>query len=70
MGYSAFLVSSTKVPAETVYKATKAIFENKAMLVAASATMQRFDPKDMSEKSGVPYHAGAEKFYKEKGIIK
>jgi len=37
------------------------------LLMSASATMKRFDPKDMSEKSDVPYHAGAEKFYKEVG---
>lgn len=67
MAYSAFLVTSTHVAANIVYKATKAIFNNKPLLVSASATMKRFDPKAMSEKSAVPYHAGAEKFYKEVG---
>ena len=67
MAYSAFLVTSTHVSADTVYKATKAIFDNKPALVAASTTMKRFDPKDMSEKSVVPYHPGAEKLYKEVG---
>ena len=67
MGYSAFLVSSSKVPEDVVYKAAKAIYGNKEALVAASATMRRFDPKEMSEDSAVPYHAGAEKLFKEVG---
>ncbi len=65
MAYSAFLVTSSHVPAEVVYKATKAIFENKPALAAASATMKRFDPAVMAEANEVPYHAGAEKFFKE-----
>lgn len=67
MVYSAFLVSSTHVSADVVYKTVKAIHENKAMLLASSPAMRSFDPNEMSEKSSVPYHPGAEKFYKEIG---
>jgi TRAP transporter TAXI family solute receptor len=67
MAYSAFLVTSSHVSAETVYKVAKAVYDNKPALVAASATMKRFDPKEMSEKSAVPYHPGAEKLFKEVG---
>ena len=67
MVYSAFLVTSTHVPDDMVYKATKAIYGNKPMLAAASATMKTFDPATMAELSPVPYHPGAEKFYKEVG---
>ena len=67
MVYSAFLVSSTKTPDELVYKATKAIHENKQMLATSSAIMKSFEPSLMDEASVVPYHSGAEKFYKEIG---
>lgn len=65
MAYSAYLVTSSHVPADVVYKATKAIFENKPVLAAASTTMKRFDPEVMAEANEVPYHPGAEKFFKE-----
>jgi TRAP transporter TAXI family solute receptor len=67
MVYSAFLVSSSHVSEDTVYKTTKAIFQNKDALAAASATLKSFDPKLMAERNDVPYHAGAEKFFKEVG---
>ena len=67
MVYSAFLFASTHVPDDVVYKATKAIYGNKADLAAASATLKKFDPSMMAEGSIVPYHPGAEKFYKEVG---
>ena len=67
MAYSAYLVTSTHVSDDLVYRASKAIYENKAELVATSAPMKSFDPQGMAEASPVPYHAGAEKFYKEVG---
>ena len=65
MVYSAFLVSSTKTPEDVVYKATKAIYESKEALAAASAALKSFEPRLMAEASTVPYHPGAEKFYRE-----
>ena len=67
MVYSAFLVTSTHVTSDTVYKTLKAIHESKPALVAASPAMRSFDPNQMSEQNAVPYHPGAEKFYKEIG---
>jgi len=37
------------------------------MLLAASPAMRSFDPNAMSEDNVVPYHPGAEKYYKEIG---
>ncbi len=65
MLYDAFLVTSTHVPADVVYKVTKAIYENKAALEAASAILKTFDPKEMAQANAVPYHPGAERFFKE-----
>ena len=67
MLYSVFLVTSPHGSADVVYKATKAIYENKPMLEAASATMKTFDPGVMVEANTVPYHPGAERFFKEVG---
>ena len=67
MAFSAFLMTSTHVSDDVVYKITKALYENKPALVSASATLKDFDPGFMAEASVVPYHPGAEKFYKEVG---
>jgi NMT1-like family len=65
MAYSAYLVTNSHVSDEVVYKVTKALYENKAALASASATMKRFDPAVMAEANEVPAHPGAEKFYQE-----
>jgi len=67
MVYSAFLIASTNVSDDVVYKTTKALHGNKDLLVSSAAVLRSFDPKLMAEKSEVPYHPGAEKFYKEAG---
>ena len=65
--YSVFLVASTHTSDEVVYKTTKAIHESKAVLAASAAVLKTFDPSMMVEANTVPYHPGAEKFYKEVG---
>ena len=65
--YSNFLVASKHVPDDVVYKAVKAIHGNKPMLVQSSVVMKSFDPDFMAEANPVPFHPGAEKFYKEIG---
>ncbi len=67
MAYSAFLVTSTHVPDDVVYKVTKALYENKQLLEVASTTMKSFDPSVMAEANTVAYHPGAEKYFKEVG---
>lgn len=59
------------VPDEVVYAVTKALHENKAALVSAFRPMALFDPKRMAKPlKAVPFHAGAEKYYKEIGLLK
>ncbi len=67
MAFSAFLITSTHVSDDMVYKVTKALYGNKQALATASATMKDFAPNFMAEASPVPYHPGAEKFYREIG---
>ena len=65
--YSVFLVASTHVPDDVVYKVAKALHDNKPELSATAAVLKSFDPATMAEANAVPYHSGAEKFYKEIG---
>jgi TRAP transporter TAXI family solute receptor len=68
IGYATHLVASCSLPEETVYQMTKAIAENVPSLAATSQALKDLTPKDMAEDIGVPFHPGAAKFYKEKGI--
>jgi len=66
--FSEFLIASAKLPDELVYRMTKAIYENKPALAEASPPLRRFEPRFMAEANPVPYHPGAEKFYREVGL--
>ena len=68
IAYDALVFASTKTPDDMVYKLTKAIYENKADMVATFAPMNLFEQKSMAKKTRVPYHPGAIKFYQEKGL--
>jgi len=68
--YDYTLYASKATPDDIVYKAVKAVYENESELKEAGALFRTFDPKNMSRDQGIPYHPGAEKFYKEAGIWK
>ena len=65
-----FLVTHEGVPADTVYKMTKVMFENLDAMVAAHAAAKAINPKTAGLGSPVPLHPGAEKYYREIGLIK
>lgn len=68
IGYSTHIVASCALPEDTVYKMTKAIADNVTSLAATSKAMAGLTPAKMAEDVGVPFHPGAAKFYKEKGV--
>lgn len=68
IGYATHVVASCKLPADQVYAMTKAIAENVPALAATSKAMAGLTPQIMAEDVGVPFHPGAARFYKEKGI--
>ena len=68
IGYATHLVVSCKAPADTVYALTKAIADNVPALGNVVSSMKSLTPKDMAENIGIPFHAGAAKFYKEAGL--
>jgi uncharacterized protein len=70
-GVLATLVSSSKVPAESVYAVTKAVFDNFDEFKKLHPALAVLDPKAMVKDGlSAPLHDGAAKYYKEKGWVK
>ena len=69
IGYATHLVVSCKAPAETVYALTKTIANSVPQLANVVKAMSGLNTKMMAEDIGVPFHAGAAKFYKEAGAL-
>jgi uncharacterized protein len=65
-------VTSAKADNETVYQITKALYGEAAQkALGAGHAKGKFITKENAVKGvGIPFHAGAEKFYKEVGLIK
>lgn len=64
-----YLVTHEGVPADVVYAMTKAMFANLADLQAAHSAAKGITLAD-APKSPIPLHPGAEKFYREAGVLK
>ncbi len=64
------LVTTDKVSDELVYQMTKQLFENLDSLVAAHAAAKDIKLANALKGMPVPLHPGAEKYYREKGLIK
>jgi len=65
-----FLVTHSGVLEDTVYKMTKAMFENLDHLVAAHKAASAIKRDDAPKNVPVPLHPGAERYYREVGLIK
>jgi len=65
-----FLVTHEGVPVDTVYKMTKSMFENLDALVAAHAAAKAIRRETAALGAPVPLHPGAEKYYREVGLLK
>jgi TRAP transporter TAXI family solute receptor len=64
------LIASSRTPADVIYKVTKAIVEGRESFANVTAAMKGVTAKDMAQSFGLPYHPGAEKYYKEAGLLK
>ena len=64
------LVTHEGVPAETVYAMTKSMFDNLDGLVAAHTAAKGIVKNDATLGLPIPLHAGAEKYYREAGLLK
>ncbi len=69
-GVSATIVSSAKVPAETVYQVVKAVFENFDEFKGLHPAFANLDKKNMVKDAlSAPLHDGAVKYFKEAGLM-
>lgn len=65
-----FLVTHEGVPVETVYQMTKGMFDNLDTLTASHAAAKAISRADAARDIPVPLHPGAEKYYREVGLLK
>jgi TRAP transporter TAXI family solute receptor len=70
-GVLATIVSSSKVPADTVYTVVKAIFDNFDEFKKLHPAFQVLKPENMVKDGlSAPLHDGAARYYREKGWLK
>ncbi len=69
---NAQLVTSAKLPDEVIYEVVKGMYsEPTQKALAAGHTKGKLITKENAVKgAGIPFHPGAEKFYKENGLLK
>lgn len=69
-GVAATFVTSAEVDEEVVYQVVKAVFENFDSFKRLHPAFENLDKEDMvSAARSAPLHAGAEKYYKEAGLL-
>ncbi|MEH2533713.1 TRAP transporter TAXI family solute receptor [Bradyrhizobium sp. AZCC 1588] len=64
------LIASSKTSPDVIYKITKAIVEGREEFGNVTSDMKGVKASDMAESLGMPYHPGAEKYYREAGLLK
>jgi TRAP transporter TAXI family solute receptor len=70
-GVLATLVTSSKVPADTVYTVVKAVFDNFEEFKKLHPALANLKPEEMVQNGlSAPLHEGALRYYKEKGWVK
>ena len=69
IGYATHMIARCDLDEKVVYQVLKQMTDNKADLVAITKAMSATTPKMMAEDIGVPLHKGAERFYKEVGVL-
>ncbi|MCD6044836.1 MAG: uncharacterized protein K0R40_4439 [Burkholderiales bacterium] len=64
-------MSSSKVPADTIYAVVKGVFDNFDEFKKLHPALANLDPRSMIKDGlSAPLHDGAVKYYKEKGWVK
>jgi len=67
---NAVLIAGSSLKEEMVYNLTKALFENQTELAAAHAKGKELNMKTAVTGVSIPFHPGAVKYYKERGLMK
>lgn len=68
-GVATHLIVNADMDEEIVYELTKSIVENREILGDANASFAGLTPEDMAKDIGVPMHPGAERYYREIGVL-
>lgn len=68
--YAYTLFTHRGMDADVVYRVAKAMHDNAAALRATSPLWEEYATADLNRDIGVPYHPGAERFYREAGIAR
>jgi len=66
----ALLICDGKLSEELVYKMTKSLYENIDVVRAMHVRAKNIQIKSALDGVGIPLHPGAERYYKEVGILK
>jgi TRAP transporter TAXI family solute receptor len=66
----AYLICLESLKTDDVYRITKAIFDNLKDIAASHKQGENVKLETALIGSTIPLHPGAEKFYKEKGLVK
>ena len=64
------IVANQKVPADVIYQFTKVLLADVNGVRKVHPAFKDFEPKDAVRLANVPLHPGAEKAYKEAGLLK
>jgi TRAP-type uncharacterized transport system substrate-binding protein len=64
------MIASSKVPEAFIQKILEIMEKNKDELVAVQPVLREWTPAFGYKQYGVPYHPGAEKFFKERNVTK
>ncbi|MCG7979314.1 MAG: TAXI family TRAP transporter solute-binding subunit [gamma proteobacterium symbiont of Clathrolucina costata] len=68
-GVKATLVTSETVDEAVVYQLVKAVFENLAVFRKLHPAFSHLQAEEMLKGNSAPFHAGALRYYKEKGLL-
>jgi TRAP transporter TAXI family solute receptor len=64
------LIANAKAPADVIYKVAKAVVESREDFARVTAAMKGVTAKDMAQNHGLPMHPGAERYFREAGLLK
>lgn len=64
------VVGGTQIADDDAYKIAKVLYEEQEKLAGIAKTYAQYDTAELGADRGVPFHPGAIKYYKEKGIWK
>lgn len=67
---NSLLITNKDMPEEEVYKLTKTLFDNLEDLRKAHSSANKIELVKSAQKLPLPLHPGAEKYYKEKDVLK